>query len=222
MCSRPARISSSDPGGAFVDEHDLADGQALGLAAAQQLGGRAERQRQLLLGLIEFLQRRVLLAFTDDEAAAHREERGTVQDLPVGVGDRERHAVGVPRQDGQRPQHHVLHPVRELHGPRQLQFPGLGDGSQPLLHLIGQDLLRVEALQAQQDGRHRAVAVPRRGERTVKVHPQRRHLGPASPEPLSSSANTAAARIGPTVCELDGPIPMEKRSKTPTAIAIPY
>ena len=41
------------------------------------------------------------------------------------------------------------------------------------------------------------------------------------PEALSSSANTAAARIGPTVCELEGPIPMEKRSKTPTAIAFP-
>ena len=39
-----------------------------------------------------------------------------------------------------------------------------------------------------------------------------------SPDVLSSSAKTAAARMGPTVCELDGPIPMEKRSKTPTAI----
>ena len=38
------------------------------------------------------------------------------------------------------------------------------------------------------------------------------------PEALSSSAKTAAARIGPTVWELDGPMPMEKRSKTPTAI----
>ncbi|GID13809.1 hypothetical protein Aru02nite_46980 [Actinocatenispora rupis] len=27
-------------------------------------------------------------------------------------------------------------------------------------------------------------------------------------------AKRAAARIGPTVCELDGPIPMENRSKT--------
>ena len=39
-----------------------------------------------------------------------------------------------------------------------------------------------------------------------------------SPDVLSSSAKTAAARIGPTVWELDGPMPMEKRSKTPTAI----
>jgi hypothetical protein len=41
------------------------------------------------------------------------------------------------------------------------------------------------------------------------------------PDALSSSENTAAARMGPTVCELDGPIPMEKRSKTPTAIINP-
>ena len=39
---------------------------------------------------------------------------------------------------------------------------------------------------------------------------------------LSSSANTAAARIGPTVCELEGPMPMEKRSKTPTAMVGSY
>ena len=30
----------------------------------------------------------------------------------------------------------------------------------------------------------------------------------------SSSAKRFAARIGPTVCELDGPIPIENRSKT--------
>ena len=35
-----------------------------------------------------------------------------------------------------------------------------------------------------------------------------------SPDSTSASANIRAARIGPTVWELDGPIPMEKRSKT--------
>ena len=33
----------------------------------------------------------------------------------------------------------------------------------------------------------------------------------------SRAAKRAAARIGPTVCELDGPMPMENRSKTLTA-----
>ena len=189
-------------------------------AVLQQLRGGAERQRQFLLGLLEFLLGRVLLALADDEAAAHGEERGAVQDVAVGVGDGERHAVGVPRQDGQRAQDHVLHPVGQGHraSTGQLQRPGLGDRGQPLLHLVGQDQLRVEALQAEQDRRHGAVAVPGGGERAVQVHPQRRHPVQHRRSALSSSANTAAARIGPTVCELDGPIPMEKRSKTPTAM----
>ncbi|GAA4609067.1 hypothetical protein GCM10023107_89790 [Actinoplanes octamycinicus] len=33
--------------------------------------------------------------------------------------------------------------------------------------------------------------------------------------------NIRAARIGPTVCELDGPIPIENRSKTETAMTPP-
>ena len=205
-------------GGALVDEHDLADREALGLATAQQFSGRAERQRQFLLGFVEFLQGRVLLALADNEAAAHGEERRLVQDFAVGVGDRERHAVGVPGQDGQRPQDHVLHPIGQRHGTGQLQGAGLGDRGQPTLHFLGQDLLGVEALQAEQDRGHGAVPVPGGGEGAVQVHPQRRHLLQLCRGVLSSSAKTAAARIGPTVCELDGPIPMEKRSKTPTAI----
>ena len=163
-------------GGALVDEHDLADREALGLAAAQQFRGRAEGQRQFLLRLVEFLQRRVLLALADNEAAADGEERGAVQDFAVGVGDRERHAVGVPGQDGQRAQDHVLHPVGQGDGAGQLQGAGLGDRGEPVLHFLGQDLLGVEALQAEQDGGHGAVAVARGGEGAVQVHPQRRHL----------------------------------------------
>jgi len=44
----------------------------------------------------------------------------------------------------------------------------------------------------------------------------------SSPSPSSRRANSRAARIGPTVCELDGPIPILKRSKTLTAIGVPY
>ena len=131
---------------------------------------------KFLLGLVEFLQGRVLLALADDEAAADGEERGLVQGLAVGVGDRERHAVGVPGQDGQRPQDHVLHPVRQGHSPAQLQRAGLGDRGQPLLHFLGEDLLGVEALESEQDGGHGAVAVAGRGEGAVEVHPQRRRL----------------------------------------------
>ncbi|CAH0305177.1 hypothetical protein SRABI26_04670 [Arthrobacter sp. Bi26] len=163
-------------GGALVDQHDLADREALGLAVFQQFGRRAERQREFLLGFVEFLQGRVLLALADNEAAADGEERGLVQGFAPGVGDGERHPVGVPGQDGQRPQDHVLHPVRQGHSPGQLQRAGPGDRRQPALHFLGEDLLGMEALEPEQDGRHGAVAVARGSERAVEVHPQRRHL----------------------------------------------
>ena len=38
------------------------------------------------------------------------------------------------------------------------------------------------------------------------------------PSPLSPSANSFAARIGPTVCDDDGPMPTENRSRTLRAI----
>ena len=39
-----------------------------------------------------------------------------------------------------------------------------------------------------------------------------------SPSASRPEANISAARIGPTVCELDGPMPILKRSKTETAM----
>src|SRR5215207_6626548 len=38
----------------------------------------------------------------------------------------------------------------------------------------------------------------------------------STPSASSRSANARAARIGPTVCELEGPIPIEKRSRAET------
>ena len=37
---------------------------------------------------------------------------------------------------------------------------------------------------------------------------------PSRPPPARDSANIPAARIGPTVCELDGPMPILNKSKT--------
>ena len=160
----------------FIDPHDFADAQGGFPAVFQQLGGGAERQRKLLLGLLELLLGRVLLPLANDEAAADGEERGGMEDGAVGVGDRERHAVGVPGQDGQRAQDNVLDPVGQGDGAGQLQGAGLGDRGEPFLHFLGQDQLRVEALQAEQDGGHGAVAVARGGEGAVEVHPQRRRV----------------------------------------------
>jgi hypothetical protein len=144
-------------------------------AVLQQFGSGPERQRQFLLGFLQLLLRRVLLALPDDKPAAHRKERGRVEDLVLGIKDRESHAVGMPRQDGQRPQHHILHPIRQRNGAGELQDPGLGNRRQPLLHLLRQDQLRMEAFQPQQDGSHGAMTVAGRRERAVEVHPQRCH-----------------------------------------------
>ena len=97
-------------------------------------------------------------------------------DFPAGVGDGERHAVGVPRQDGQGAQDHVLDAVGKLYGAGQLQFPGLGNRGEPFLHFLGEDQFGVEAFQTEQDGGHGAVAVAGGGEGTVQVNAQRCHL----------------------------------------------
>ena len=41
------------------------------------------------------------------------------------------------------------------------------------------------------------------------------------PDSVSSPANRRAARIGPTVCELDGPTPMVKRSSAVRMLTMP-
>ena len=145
------------------------------MAVFEQFRGGAERQRQVLLGGVEFLQRGVFLALADDEAAADGEEGGAVQGFAVGVGNGERHAVGVPGQDRERPQHHVFDAVGQGDGAGQLQFPAVGDGGQPLLHFLGEDQFRVVALEAEQDGRHGPVPMAGGGEGPVEVHAQRRH-----------------------------------------------
>ena len=43
-------------------------------------------------------------------------------------------------------------------------------------------------------------------------------IGPSSSHTVGPMR---AARIGPTVCELDGPMPILKRSKTETAMTLP-
>jgi hypothetical protein len=52
-----------------------------------------------------------------------------------------------------------------------------------------------------------AASEPNRSTCTLAVAPSR-------PRSLTSSTKRAAARIGPTVWELDGPMPIENRSNT--------
>jgi hypothetical protein len=56
------------------------------------------------------------------------------------------------------------------------------------------------------------VAVPGRAQRAEQLRPDPAARS-TTPSAASEAANMPAARIGPTVCELDGPMPTLKSSK---------
>ena len=49
-----------------------------------------------------------------------------------------------------------------------------------------------------------------------------RAVSSSRPSSTSRDTNRKAARIGPTVCELDGPIPTVNRSSTDSVMGIPW
>ncbi len=114
----------------------------------------------------------VLLTVPHDETSADRKKSSRMEDLLGRAVDGECHAVGVPRQDRQWTQDHVLDPVGQGHALTKLQDAGAGDGCQPLLHLLGLDQLRVETFKTEKDRRHGSVPVPCRSEGPVKVDSQ--------------------------------------------------
>ena len=77
----------------------------------------------------------------------------------------------------------------------------------------------MQSLKPNHDGGEGSVPFAGRGERPV--HRDVEVVDPGmSPSRRSVAAKAAAARIGPTVCELDGPTPMEKRSNTLTVMGL--
>ena len=86
----------------------------------------------------------------------------------------------------------------------------------------GVDVHRVGlvACQAEQHGLVAAVALAGGAERAVQAC-RTRAVAASWPSCCRRSANSRAARIGPTVCELDGPMPILNRSKTETAMGGP-
>ena len=90
-------------------------------------------------------------------------------------------------------------------------FDDPGDGID--VHAVG-----LVARETQQDGLVAAVALAR-GARAIRTaSPRSRATRSSSPRSRSRSANCRAARIGPTVCELEGPMPILNRSKTLNAM----
>ncbi|GAT89484.1 hypothetical protein CVCC1112_4143 [Paenarthrobacter nicotinovorans] len=163
----------------LIDEHDVRNPQPLGRTPAQQLRRRPERQRQLLLRLLQLLARSVLLTLTDNEPTTNRKERRLMHSVSLSISHGELHPVRMPRQHRQRMQHHILHRIRQFHTPagcpRQVQHTALSDRREPLLHFLGKDQFRVVALQTQQRRRHGSVTTTRCRQRTIQINPQRRH-----------------------------------------------
>ena len=75
------------------------------------------------------------------------------------------------------------------------------------------------ALEAEHHGLDRAVPVAGGAERAEQLGPHPAHLLEQAGGAQAPAAKVCAARIGPTVCELEGPMPTEKRSNALMAIA---
>ena len=83
---------------------------------------------------------------------------------------------------------------------------------------VGVHRLRSVALQPEDDGLVRAVAVTGGAERPEQLRLDPLHVVQQAGVAQSPSANKPAARIGPTVCEDDGPMPTENMSRALSAI----
>ena len=103
----------------------------------------------------------------------------------------------------------------------QLQAPAVAD---LLHHRVGSDRVDEVGLlagEAEDDRLHAAVPVPGRAERAEELDVDARDVRRAGRRARSPSTKRYAAFIGPTVCELDGPIPTLNRSNTLMVIADP-
>ena len=220
-CSSPVAHLGLGAPRQLVREHDAADRQARLRAAREQLVAGGERVaapgcRRARSGLAD----RVLV---DHEAAADRVvvalRAAAPRPRPARRGaGREAHAV---RVEGQRlvrrcRTRSVSTVARDLVRARQAQPAGGATSSSRASAAPGVDGLGGLALQPEHHGLDGAVAVAGGAERAEQLgpHPPDRRAG-RRPQP---SAKVRAARIGPTVCELDGPMPTEKRSNALRAI----
>ena len=147
---------------------------------------------------------------------------GAAAQLGAGpVVRREGHPVRVVRQRPAAVQRQI--PIRvevDLVRVEDVDPPLGPDPLDPRTDGVRVDSLRRLAGQPEQHRRAAAVAVPGGTQRAEQLglHP-RESL--SSPSAFSPPTNVRAARIGPTVCELDGPIPTLKRSKTLIMAALP-
>ena len=156
----------------------------------------------------------------DDEAAADRVVGARRSSAPVGVEGREAHAVGMERQRlaavedaGRASRRRRSRAGRAAAAPCRRGSRRAAAGDRVDVDRVG--------LVAGEPEQHRlvaAVALAGGAERAVQLACTRARRRRAGPRAAAAARTARAARIGPTVCELDGPMPILKRSKTLTAI----
>ena len=108
--------------------------------------------------------------------------------------------------------HQVLVEVEAIRCvPARSRAPLVAEPVEPQVGQVGVRGRGVLALQPEHDRLGRAVPVAGGAERAEQLgpHPRDAASRPASP---SRSTKVLAARIGPTVCEEEGPMPTEYRS----------
>ena len=101
-------------------------------------------------------------------------------------------------------------------GPGERQAQPLADPRQARLDLVRVDAVGQAAFQAQHHGLVGPVPLAGRAQRAVQLDPHAAHGGQRA-RPHQARGETAAI-IGPTVCELEGPMPILNRSKALTFI----
>jgi hypothetical protein len=112
--------------------------------------------------------------------------------------------------------------LAELHlsAAQQPQPAGRVDPVHPVVHGVGVDGFRILAFEAEEYRLAAAVAVTGGAERSEEFCPDRGGRG-SMPSSCSPVTKRRAAFMGPTVWELDGPMPTLNRSKTLIATPVP-
>ena len=131
------------------------------------------------------------------------------EDHPVGVGGQapttvHGHVVGAGEVDAA--------------SAGENELAGRGRPGHLLVGGVGVHRLGPVALQSQDHRLVRAVAVPGRAQGAEQLGLDRGPPPQPDPDASSPSVNRAAARIGPTVCDDDGPMPTENMSRALSAI----
>ena len=205
--------------GQLVAQHHLADRQPRLAAARQQL--RARRERVANRAVVRHDPPLPRLVLVEHEATADRvvlPGRDLRSLRPKGG---EAHSIGVERKSLASVQDDVRVHV-EGHGVpcEQVEAAGLAHALHRRLRRRGVDVLRRLAEETEHHGLDAAVAVAGGAEEPNSSPGPPPPPRAARPSP-GRSRRTGRPASGPTVCELDGPIPTEKRSKTLSATTGP-